>query len=127
MENHGHFCIADLRREVATSDGPIPVTAFLRQLEDRVAHFSPAWAYSRRFWEHVLTAIAYSGGLEEPLLNDPEYIVDNIAINGQIHELDEALRLRPEIEDEFGGDGNAWAEANGFPVVEGYVVESLGL
>lgn len=55
---------------------------------DRVNEFYAARAYPESFWKAVLDDLDQIGWLD-PQYNSPSYIVDNIAVNGEYHTLEE--------------------------------------
>ena len=103
---------------------------FEELLFERVAEFPPARKYSDKFWEEAINFLLAMGvsfsWSNVPIKNDPKYIIDNIAVNGQIVKLKEAAENYSVINDEYGGDGNAWIEDNGYQVIADYVVINWG-
>lgn len=99
---------------------------FIDMLWERVSTFAPN-VYTDEFWGEVFEELKDGGWLKEPRYNNPSYIVDNIAINGNIHPIEECPELYPEIDESYGGDVEAWAEDKGYGIVEGYVVVNLGI
>lgn len=63
----------------------------------------------------------------KPNYNDPKYIVDNILINGEICAVEDCADNYDEINKDYDGDVDEWAEDNGYPLFGGYVVINLGL
>lgn len=95
---------------------------FIDMLWDRVREFQPAEGYDDEFWTQCFDYLKDIGWLDENK-NNPKYIVDNIAVNGQIKTFE-------EIEDEYDLKGQTidqWIEENGYPIFGDYVVISLGL
>ena len=63
----------------------------------------------------------------EPSLNNPMYIVDNIAVNGSIYEVEEVAEQYPEITEKYNGDIDEWMADNGYTYVGNYIVVNWGL
>lgn len=54
----------------------------------RVDNFSPAEKFPESFWKEALERLRDAGWLDENK-NTPSYIIDNIAVNGEIKTLEE--------------------------------------
>ena len=91
----------------------------------RTKEFYPCDSYSEDFWNEIIDYIV-DNGLISPNNADPMYIIDNIAVNGEIHTKDECLREYSVINDEYNGDVDAWIEDNGYNVFDDYVVLNFG-
>lgn len=100
---------------------------FIELLWDRVNSFTPAKGYDDEFWTECFDYLSETGWMGDPWKNDPKYIVDNIAVNGQIFALEDCVDNYDEINDDYEGDVNAWIEDNGYLVFGDYVVINLGL
>jgi hypothetical protein len=61
---------------------------FIDMCMTRVDDFPPAEAYPESFWKAALERLRETGWLDENK-NTPSYIVDNIAVNGEIKTLEE--------------------------------------
>lgn len=82
--------------------------------------------YSEDFWTEVIEYLSEIGWMDSRY-NNPSYIVDNIAINGEICKIDECADNYDAINDEYNGDVEAWAEDKGYLIFDDYVVINLGL
>lgn len=100
---------------------------FIELLWDRVNSFTPAKGYDEEFWTECFDYLSEIGWMGDPWKNDPKYIVDNIAVNGEIFALEDCADNYDEINDDYKGDVNAWIEDNGYLVFGDYVVINLGL
>lgn len=86
--------------------------------------------FSDEFWEECFDYLAEDGFLSKPQYNDPAYIVDNIAINGEIVAKEDCSSddYFPEINNAiYKGDVDKWIDNNGYLVFGDYVVINLGL
>lgn len=99
---------------------------FIELLWERVNDFRPAQAYDDDFWTEVFDYLSETGWLDSDY-NNPSYIVDNIAVNGDICEKDECIKNYDAINDDYEGDVDAWIDDNGYLVFGDYVVINLGL
>ena len=100
--------------------------AFINMLWDRVDEFPSARGYSEKFWEECFDYLSDIGWLDADY-NIPMYIIDNIAINGEILDFDECKDNFDEIESEYHGDVEEWARDEGYPIFDDMVVLNLGL
>ena len=99
---------------------------FIDLLWQRVNEFCPD-AYSEDFWRNVFDFLKDNDWLS-PEFNSPQYIVDNICVNGQIYTLDEIREIfsfdenisDEEIEDEMSENGDYMKFGE-------YYVKSLGI
>lgn len=90
-------------------------------LFDRANEFGPAKSYPEEFWEEVIQYLEDIGFLS-PKYNDPKYIIDNIAINGEIRILEELLEdYKTEEEIEKVSEKEGWLKFGE------YYVLNLGL
>lgn len=62
---------------------------FIDLLWNRAREFSPAEGYSDEFWSAMFDFLKETGWLSDPCHNNPMYIVDNIAVNGEFYTLEE--------------------------------------
>ena len=99
---------------------------FIDMLWNRVNEFAPN-AFTDEFWEGIFEDLKDAGWLSDPKKNYPSYIVDNIAINGDIKPIEECAENYSEIDESYGGDVEAWAEDKGYIIIDGYVVVNLGI
>ncbi len=99
---------------------------FIDLLWQRVNDFRPAEAYDEDFWTEVFDYLSESGWLKSQY-NNPSYIVDNIAVNGDICAIDDCAEYYDEINDDYDGDVDAWIDDNGYSRFGDYVVINLGL
>lgn len=99
---------------------------FIDMLWDRVDEFPSARGYSKQFWEECFEYLSDIGWLGADY-NTPMYIIDNIAINGEILDFDECKDNFDEIESEYNGDVEEWARDEGYPIFDDMVVINLGL
>ena len=90
-------------------------------LFDRANSFEPAKNYPEEFWEEIIQYLEDVGFLT-PRYNDPKYIIDNIAINGEIKTLEELLEDY-ETEEKV----EKVSEKEGWLKVGEYYVLNLGL
>lgn len=100
---------------------------FVDLLNDRVREFYPAQGYDEEFWDECIDYLRQIGFMSNPSYNDPKYIIDNIAVNGEIYPFDECAENFQEIEKDFNGDVNEWIQRNGYLKFGDYVVIRLGL
>ena len=56
-------------------------------------------SYPTDFWSEVLEYFSLFGWFDDPVKNDPAYIVDNIEYNGEIYEIEDFKREFPEFAD----------------------------
>lgn len=90
-------------------------------LFDRANSFEPAKNYPEEFWEEIIQYLEDVGFLT-PRYNDPKYIIDNIAINGEIKTLEELLEdYKTEEKVEKVSEKEGWLK------VGEYYVLNLGL
>lgn len=101
--------------------------AFIEMLWDRVNIFTPAKGYDEEFWTECFDYLSDIGWMGDPWKNNPKYIVDNIAVNGEIFALEDCVDNYDEINDDYEGDVDAWIEDKGYLVFGDYVVINLGL
>ena len=99
---------------------------FKDMLWERVQNYGYDKYYPESVWWGIFDNLEVMGWLK-PEYNTPSYIVDNIAINGEIKPYD-------EIESNYNLDGmsvDEWIEDNGYYVVgdpdEQYVIINYGL
>ena len=100
--------------------------AFIDMCWQRVNDFRPAESYDEEFWTECFDFLSEIGWLDSQY-NNPSYIVDNIAVNGDICHKDECVGYYDEINDVYEGDVGAWVEDNEYMVFGDYVVINLGL
>ena len=91
----------------------------------RTRDFYACDSYSDDFWNEIIDYIV-DNEMIDPDKADPMYIIDNIAVNGEIYDKDDCLREYSVINDEYNGDVDAWIEDNGYNVFDGYVVLNFG-
>ena len=101
--------------------------AFIDMCWQRVNDFRPAESYDEEFWTECFDFLSETGWLKDPWDNTPSYIVDNIAVNGDICLKDECVDNYDAINDKYEGDVDAWIDDNGYLVFGDYVVINLGL
>ena len=94
---------------------------------DRVDELGKVAEFGDKFWEECFDYLAEIGFMRDPKCNKPSYIVDNIVYNGEICHEDDCADNYDEINDDYDGDVNAWAEDNGYVFFGPYVVINLGL
>jgi len=98
---------------------------FIDMLWDRVNEVQNTmkWCnYSDAFWEDTFDYLSSTGWLKSDK-NTPSYIIDNIAINGEIVDFD-------EVKDNYDIGNKTveeWADENGYPICDGYVVINFGI
>lgn len=100
--------------------------SFIGMLWDRVDEFPSARVYSKKFWEECFEYLSDIGWLKVEY-NTPMYIIDNIAINGEILDFDECKDNFDEIESDYDGDVEEWANDKGYLIFDDMVVINLGL
>lgn len=100
---------------------------FIDMLWDRVGEFKPARAFDDDFWTDCFAFLEEIGFMSDPQYNSPSYIVDNIAINGDICEYDECKDNYYAIDDDYDGDVDEWINDNGYSIWGNYVVVNMGL
>ena len=59
-------------------------------------------------------------------MNDPQILIDNIAVNGAIYELDDVANQYDEINEDYDGNVEEWANDNGYSIIQNYVVVNWG-
>ena len=91
----------------------------------RTKEFYACDGYSEDFWNEIIDYIV-DNEMISPDHADPMYIIDNIAVNGEIYAKDECAEIYSEINDEYNGDIDAWIEDNGYNVFDDYVVLNFG-
>ena len=101
--------------------------AFIDMCWQRVNEFRPAKGYDDDFWTEVFAYLSDIGWLKDPWENTPSFIVDNIAVNGDICAIEDCADNYSEINDDYGGDVDAWMDDNGYTRFGDYVVINLGL
>ena len=115
-------------RKAIKSSVTISDDAFVDMLWDRVDEFYAAKGYDESFWQEAFNILRESNWLG---LNDreltPSYIVDNIAVNGEIVHRDDAANNYDVIDTEYNGDVDAWVEDNGYTYCGDYIVVKWGL
>ena len=131
-ENVPYYIIESSRKPIKSSNliksnVEIDDDIFIELLWDRVNSFTPAKGYDDEFWTECFDYLSEIGWMGDPWKNDPKYIVDNIAVNGEIFALEDCADNYDEINDDYKGDVNAWIEDNGYLVFGDYVVINLGL
>lgn len=102
---------------------------FRDMLWERINNFYPAQnCYPDWVWEGLFDDLEEWGWLK-PEYNYPSYIVDNLAVNGEIKPVSEI-----ESEYDFGGlSVEEWADENGYRIIpdpdgeDSYVVVNYGL
>ena len=94
---------------------------------NRVSQFTPAQRYDDDFWNEAFELLSESGWMSEPSLNNPMYIVDNIAVNGDICAVEDCVDNYDEITEKYNGNVDEWVEDNGYTYVGNYVVLNWGL
>ena len=105
---------------------PIDEDAFIDMCWLRVDEFRPANSYDEDFWTEVFDYLSDIGWLH-PWENTPSYIVDNIAVNGDICLKKDCIKNYDEITKKYDGDVDTWIEDNGYLEFGDYVVINLGL
>ena len=99
---------------------------FIDMLWDRVNEMDSYDSYSEKFWKECFEYLDEIGFLK-PKFNKPSYIVDNIMINAEITPKDECADNYDDINEQFDGDVEAWAEEHGYFIWDDFVVINLGL
>ena len=112
---------------MARSTVEIDSDVFIDLLWDRVDEFPSARGYSKKFWEQCFEYLEEVGFMGDPQYNSPSYIIDNIAINGEILDFDECKDNFDEIESDYDGDVEEWANDEGYLIFDDMVVINLGL
>lgn len=88
---------------------------------------------SEEFWKEALEFFADIGWMSDPWDNDPSYIVDNIAVNGEIIDLEEDLEEHfnekelKEIKEDYNGDIEEYAADKGYDIIDNMLVINWGL
>ena len=100
---------------------------FIDMLWDRVNETNWGRKYSEDFWTEVFDYLSEIGWMKDPWNNTPSFIVDNIAVNGDICAIDDCADNYSEINDDYDGDINEWMDDNGYIQFSDYVVINLGL
>jgi len=99
---------------------------FIDLLWERVNETRWGSNYSEDFWTECFNYLSEIGWLDSDY-NNPSYIVDNIGVNGDICAVEDCADNYDEINEDYDGDVDAWADDNGYLVFGGYVVINLGL
>lgn len=99
---------------------------FIDMIWDRINNTKWGDTYSEEFWTEVIDYLSDGDWFGDSQYNNPSYIVDNIAINGEICEIDECADNYDAINDKYDGDVEAWAEDKGYLIFDDYVVINLG-
>ena len=105
---------------------------FKEMLLERADSFNPAENYSEEFWIEVVDRLEDMGFMSDPQYNDPKYIIDNIAVNGEIFPVDEIRdHLNDndieEFDEEYNGDVEEWAADKGYDIIDGNIIMNWGL
>lgn len=83
---------------------------------------------SEEFWREALDQLADMGWLSDPWNNDPSYIVDNIAVNGEIIDIEDLDEdTLKEIEEDYNGDIEEYAADKGYVIIANQLVINWGL
>lgn len=106
-----------------TNTVTIDEDVFVDMLWDRVENCPFGNPYDEDFWTETFEYFEGTGWMQDPRRNDPKYIIDNIVVNGSIKSVDEV----PNEFDLNGMSVEEWAEAEGYPILGGYVVINWGL
>ena len=96
---------------------------FIDMLWDRVRDNPFGEYFDDEFWTEAFERLSELGWMKNPQYNSPEYIVDNIMINGDIAHKEDA-------ENEWDLEGKSleeYLEENGGEMVGDYAVLSWGL
>ena len=99
---------------------------FIGMLWDRVKDFRPAEDYTDDFWAEVFAYLQDTGWLDAKKMN-PLYIIDNIAVNGDICEYKDCIDNYDDINKKYDGNVDEWIEDKGYLMFDKYVVLNLGL
>lgn len=100
---------------------------FIDMLWERINDTRWGSKYSEEFWTEVIEYLSDIGWMGDSQYNSPSYIIDNIGVNGEICEIDECADNYDEVDDEYDGNVEAWAEDKGYLIFDDYVVINLGL
>ena len=100
---------------------------FKEMLLERADSLPYASAYPEEFWTETVDYLEEIGFMSDPQYNDPKYIIDNIAVNGEIVRVDDASSEYHEIDDEYDGDVDAWADDKAVTRIGDYIVLNWGL
>lgn len=100
---------------------------FIDMLWERVNETRWGSNYSEDFWTECFDYLSEIGWMGDPYENNPSFIVDNIAVNGEIYKKDECADNYDTINDDYEGDVDEWIDDNGYLVFDDYVVINLGL
>lgn len=101
--------------------------AFIEMCWERVNDFRPAQAYDDDFWAEVFAYLQDISWFKDVSKNLPSYIVDNVAVNGDICKKDECIDNYDAINKKYDGDVDEWIDDNGYIQFGDYVVLNLGL
>lgn len=104
----------------------IETTAFIDLLWDRVDEMRNYDSFTEKFWKECFEYLE-DIGFFNPKFNAPKYIIDNIMINGEICHKDDCADNYDEINEDYNGDVEEWADNNGYPIFDDYVVVNFGL
>lgn len=100
--------------------------AFIDLLWDRVDSTDFGKMYPESFWKDAFEQMKDFGWFS-PRYNAPMYIVDNVAVNGNIIARDEVKAEFDEIDRDYNGDIDEWVADNGYDICGDYVVLNWGL
>lgn len=98
---------------------------FKEMLWDRVKEFCPD-SFTDIFWNEAFDYLEECGWLE-PEYNKPNYIVDNIYVNGEIRTEEELREDGLVLEDATSSDIERIASDKGWTKCDGYYVLNWGL
>ena len=106
---------------------------FIDMLWERINSSEFGEYYPETFWQEVIDYLSDIGFLS-PEQNHPSYIIDNIAVNGEIFDIsEESLKEHlnnkelKEFKEDYNGDVQKWANDQGYLFFDEYIVINLGL